>query len=444
MEMTRKLYSRRDVTKLGLAAAVGLSAPLIGGRRANASDAKLIFWLQPNFNKVADDLLVELTMDYEREKGLAEGDILIEKVPGGEVAKRMAAALEVGAPPDVTRANEEDLTKWGNDGHLLDVAPLVEEMKAQKGGINEGSLPLAQIKGEILGVPMGIAASVAHVRADKFREAGYDGLPPTWDEFVEFSKKVTKPPFYAYGMALGLAPSDSLADVMSVVRAYGGAMVNSDNRPALDSKETVEAFKLINSMYNVDNIIPRGAVSWDNSGNNKAFQSGQIAYALNPTSIYSSLINDNSPFLNDTILERTPGGPAGRFSTASTDYYSVFKKSANPELAMGLIQHFTKPENYSRFIVDAGGRYLPIYTAQLDDPFWSEKPAFAGLKEAARTAQSFYAPGRLTPALSEIVNRSLIVEEVQNMLIKGKSPEQAVADAHKAMVDTFKRAGEPT
>lgn len=441
--MTERTYSRRQVTKLGLAAAAGLSAPFIGGRPAAARDAKLIFWLQPNFNKMADDLLVELTKEYAREQGLAEGDILIEKVPGGEVAKRMAAALEVGAPPDVTRANEEDLIKWGAAGHLVDVTSVVDEMKAQKGGINEASLSLARMNGGIMGVPMGIAASVAHVRADIFREAGYDGLPPTWEEFIEASKKITKPPFYAYGMALGLAPSDSLADVMSVVRAYGGVMVDANNKPALDSKGTVEAFKLINAMYNVDKIIPRGAVSWDNSGNNKGFQSGQIAYALNPTSIYSSLINDKAPFLNDTILERAPGGPAGRFATASTDCYSVFKKSANPELAMGLIRHFMKPENYSRFIVDAGGRYLPIYTAQLDDPFWSGKPAFAGLKEVARTAESFYAPGRLTPALSEIVNRSLIVEEVQNMLIKGKSAEQAVADAHKTMVDTFKRVGEP-
>ena len=291
---------------------------------------------------------------------------------------------------------------------------------------------------------MGIAANAAHVRADKFKEAGYDGLPATWEEFIEASKKVTKPPFYAYGMALGLVPSDSLGDVMSVVSAYGGSLIDAQNRPALESDATVQAFKLIRTMYNDAKIIPRGALSWDNSGNNKAFQSGQVAYALNPTSIYSSLIADKSPFLDMTILERPPGGPAGRFSTASTDYYSVFKKSPNPELAMGLVQHFMKPENYSRFIVEAGGRYLPIYPAQLSDPFWTSKPAFAGLLEAARSARSNYAPGKLTPALSEIVNRSMVVEEVQNMLVKGKDPARAVADAHKTMVEVYKRLGEPT
>jgi multiple sugar transport system substrate-binding protein len=441
--MSRKNYSRRQVTKLGVIALAGLSAPFVGGRRASARDAKLVFWLQPNFNKVADDLLVEQTMEYARLKGLSERDVRIEKVPGGEVAKRMAAALEVGAPPDVTRVNETDMTKWGSDGHLVDVTPLISEMKGRAGGINEGSLPLATFDGRILGAPMGIAANAAHVRADKFREAGYDGLPPTWEEFIEASRKVTKPPFYAFGMALGLVPSDSLGDVMSVVSAYGGTLVDAQNRPVLESEGTIKAFRLINAMYNEHKIIPRGALSWDNSGNNKAFQSGQIAYALNPTSIYSSLITDQSPFLKDTLLERPPGGPAGRFSTASTDYYSIFKAAPDRELAIGLVQHFLNPENYSRFIVEAGGRYLPIYSDQLKHPFW-EKPAFQGLKEAAKTAQSQYHPGKLTPALSEIVTRSLVVEEVQNMLVKGKDPARAVADAQKTMVEVYKRLGEPT
>jgi len=43
-----------------------------------------------------------------------------------------------------------------------------------------------------------------------------------------------------------------------------------------------------------------------------------------------------------------------------------------------------------------------------------------------------------------VVNRSLIISEVQNMLVKGKEPARAVADAHKTMVDVFKRLGEPT
>jgi multiple sugar transport system substrate-binding protein len=440
--MNRK-YTRRGVGQFGIAAAVGLTAPFLNIRAARARDAKLVFWLQPNFNKVADDLLVTQTMEYARQKGLSKNDVQIETVPGGEISKRMAAALEVGSPPDVTRANEPDLTKWGADGHLSDVTAIVNEMKAQKGGINEASLPGSMYHGALRGVPMGIAANAAHVRADKFKEASYDGLPATWDAFIEAGRKITKPPFYAYGMALGMTPSDSLGDVMSVAAAYGGSLIDAHNKPALESDGTIAAVKLINDMYNKSKIIPRGTLSWDNAGNNKAYQSGQVAYVMNPTSIYSSLITDKSPLLADTILDRPPGGPAGRFSTATTDSYSVFRKAPNQELAMGLVRYFMQPDNYNRFIVLAGGRYLPVYTALLDDPFW-DTPAFRGLKGAAKTATTMYAPGLLTPALSEIINRSLIIQEVQNMLVKGKDPARAVADAQKTMVGVYQRLGEPT
>lgn len=440
--MTTKSYTRRDFGKLGLATAVGLAAPFVLTRRAFARDAKLVFWLQPNFNQAADDLLIAQTLEYAKAQGLSESDVQIEKIPGGEIAKRMAAALEIGAPPDVTRVNDADLTSWGAGGHLLDVTSIVDEMKTQKGGINENVLPQTVFDGATRAVPMGISPAAAHVRLDKFREAGYDALPDTWEGFIEAARKISQPPFYAYGMALGLTPSDSLGDVMSVVAAYGGSLVDAQNRPSIQSDATIAAFTLINQMYNEFSIIPKGTVSWDNSGNNKAFMSGQVAYALNETSIYSSMIVDKNEFLDATTLELPPGGPAGRHITAYTNYYGVFKAAPNPELAMGLVRHFMQPDNYSKFVVGAGGRYLPIYPAQLEDPFWGEHPAYNGLRKAVTEGRSIVFPGRPSPALSEIVNRSLIVEAVQGMLVKGIEPARAAENAQNAMLEVFQRHGE--
>lgn len=442
--MAKTTITRRQFGKLGAgAAALGFTTNIFVPRRAHARDAKLVFWLQPNFNAKADDLLIAQTMEYARSMGLSDSDVSIEKVPGGEVVPRMAAALEIGAPPDVTRVNEPNMVNWGPNGHLVDLTPVIEDMRSREDGINEDTLLMAKIDGEILGAPMGIAASAAHVRIDKFREAGYDQLPATWEEFIEAAKKINQPPFYACGMALGLTPSDSLVDILSVVDAYGGSLVDGQNRPAFESDGTIEAFKLIDAMYNEHRIIPRSSLSWDNSANNKAYQSGQIAYALNPTSIYSSLINDQSELLDLTVLDVPPGGPAGRHATVSTDYYGVFKQAPDVDLAVGLVAHFMKPENYDAFITEAGGRYLPVYPAQLTQPFWAENPAFDGLRAAARTGRSMFYPGKLTPALSEVVVRTMVQAEVQNMLVKGKEAAAAVADVQKQMIETFERLGEP-
>jgi multiple sugar transport system substrate-binding protein len=437
--------TRRRTLELGAStAAFAATFNIISPRKTAARDKRLVFWLQPNFNETADDLLIEQTMAFAKSAGLSDSDVDILKVPGGEVAPQMAAALEAGAPPDVTRVNESNMARWKAQGHLLDVSDIVDQMRQVEGGINESVMTLPETDGRYYGAPMGLNPEAGHARMDLFEEAGYSEFPVTWDAFIEAALKINKPPFYAYGMALGLTPSDSLYETMSVIWPYGGALVDEQGRPAFDSEGAVAGFELINAMYNEHKIIPRGALSWDNAANNKAFQSGQIAYCLNPTSIYSSLIKDESPFLDRVGLYSPPGGPAGRHRVLYTDYYGVFEKSPEPDLAKGLIEHFLAPENYSQFIVEAGGRYFPAYTAMTKDPFWTSKPVFADLILTVNDGHTLFWPGKLTEALGEVITQNMVQKELQNVLVNGKDAAEAVADVQKAMVATYQRLGEPT
>lgn len=440
---TTKL-TRRQTVKAGVGAATFATFNVITTRKSAAREAKLVFWLQPNFNSTADDLLTQQTMEFAKQAGLKDSEVEILKVPGGEIATRMAAALEANAPPDVTRVNEPNMARWKAGGHLLPVNDIVDTMRAVEGGINESVMVLPEQDGEYYGAPMGLNPQAGHVRMDLFEQAGYSEFPETWEEFIEAAIKINNPPFYAYGMALGLTPSDSLTETMSVIWAYGGALVDEQSRPAFDSEGAVTGFRLINDMYNKHKIIPRGALSWDNSANNKAFQSGQIAYCVNPTSIYSSLITDGSPFLDKVALVSPPGGPAGRHRSLYTDYYGVFKLSPEPELAKGLVEHFLKPENYSRFIVEAGGRYFPAYQAMTNDPFWTSQEVFKDLIKTVAEGHTLYWPGGLNEALGEVITQTVVQKELQNVLVNDKDPAQAVADVQAQMVAIYERLGEPT
>lgn len=443
--MDKATLTRRQTIKLGAAsAAFTATFNIVSPRKAAARDAKLVFWLQPNFNKTADDLLVDQTMAFARSAGLQDSEVEILKVPGGEVAPRMAAALEAGSPPDVTRVNEANMAVWKANGHLVDVTDIVETMRQVEGGINESVMALPETDGVYYGAPMGLNPEASHVRMDLFEEAGYSDFPATWDAFIEAALKINKPPFYAYGMALGLTPSDSLWDIMSVIWAHGGALVDEQSRPAFDSQGAIDGFALINAMYNEHRIVPRGALSWDNSANNKAFQSGQVAYILNPTSVYSSLLKDGSPFLDGVGLFSPPGGPAGRHRGLYTDYYGVFKESPEPELAKGLIEHFVEPKNYSEFIIEAGGRYFPAYQSMTKDPFWTSQPVFADLIKTVEEGHTLFWPGTLGQALGEVITQTVVQKELQNVLVNDKDPAEAVADVQAEMVTIYERLGEPT
>jgi multiple sugar transport system substrate-binding protein len=317
-------------------------------------------------------------------------------------------------------------------------------MRKVEGGINEKVMTLPEADGKYYGAPMGLNPQAGHTRMDILEAAGVSDFPETWEAFVEMALKINKPPFYAYGMALGLTPSDSLWETMSVIWPHGGALVDEEGRPAFDSAGSVAGFELINAMYNEHKIIPRGATSWNNSANNKAFQSGQIAYCLNPTSIYSSLIKDDSPFLDQVGLFSAPGGPGGRHRGLYTDYYGVFEKSPEPELAKGLIEHLLAPDNYSKFIVEAGGRYFPSYPAMTADPFWTSKPAFADLLKTVEEGHTLFWPGKLTEALGEVITQTVVQKELQNVLVNGKDAADAVGAVQADMVAIYERLGEPT
>ena len=141
--------------------------------------------------------------------------------------------------------------------------------------------------------------------------------PKTWDEFIEVCKKLQKPPkLTGFGLCLGLH-TDTDNNVMNMIWCYGGKLVEADNKTvALHSKGTVQAVQLIADMYHKHKIIPKGAISWDNTGNNKAYQSRQVIFVLNPTSIYAHLAESDKELYDVTGLLPVPAGPAGAVEEA--------------------------------------------------------------------------------------------------------------------------------
>jgi multiple sugar transport system substrate-binding protein len=438
--------TRRAVLRGGLALGAAATVNVVTARKSfGAREHKLVVWQQPNFNPTADKILEDQTRAYAKQAGLKDSELSILKVPGGEIPTRMAAALEVGAPPDVTRLEEGYVARMRAQKALLDISDLMAEMKKVPGGVNPALLSLTEEGGRNYAVPMGLNPEVMHARMDLLEQAGYSSFPDTWEKFIEASLKINKPPFYAYGMALGTSPgNDSTEDIMAVVWAQGGNIIDKQNKVVFDSPAAVKGFQMIKEMYSTHQIIPKGVLSWDNSGNNKAYQSKQVAFAYNPPSIYSYLLQEDKETAAKTGLFPAPGGPGGRIKRVYCDYYGVFKASPYPDIAKGLVRYLLEPKNYNEFITGTASRYLPVYPKLLDDPFWSSKPGFAGLVQIGREGETIARAGTITAALGEVVAQSLLAKNVQNVLVNNVPPAEAVAKAHADIVAIYKRFNEPT
>ena len=439
--------TRRDLLKTGAAAATfAATTNLLTPRRTLAArDHKLVFWLQPNFNPTADKVLEEQTMAFAKEAGLKDSEVQILKVSGGELAPKLTAALEINAPPDVTRLSEAFVARHRALGQLLDISDLMAEMRKVEGGLVPAVIPLTEAGGRYYSVPMGLSPLVFTARTDLFEKAGYSSFPDTWEKLLEASLKLNKPPFYAYGMALGTTPgySDSTGDILMLMWSNGGKLLDKDSRPAASSPGTVAAFQFIKDMYAKHQIIPKGAVSWDNAGNNKAYQSQQVAYVYDGTSIFSYLLTSDTELAARTGLFAAPAGPAGKARHLYTDYYGVFKASPYPEVAKGFIRYLMEPKRYSEFLVATQGRYVPVYPKMQSDPFWTSKPQFAGLLAIGREGQPMSWEGRITPALGEVVSQSLLGKTAHEVLVNGVEPAAAAAKLQAEIVAIYRRMNEP-
>jgi ABC-type glycerol-3-phosphate transport system substrate-binding protein len=111
-----------------------------------------------------------------------------------------------------------------------------------------------------------------HARLDILEKNGVD-YPRTWDAFVETCKKIQQPPFYGFGMDLGLT-ADATDNIMQLCWCFGGRTYDADGNAAFDNEGNAKGFAFINDMYNKHKIIPKGVVgNGDTAWNNKAYQS---------------------------------------------------------------------------------------------------------------------------------------------------------------------------
>ncbi len=239
-------------------------------------------------------------------------------------------------------------------------------------------------------------------------------------------------------MCLGLT-GDTENNVMNMIWGYGGKLVEADNKTvALHSQGTVAAVQLIADMFNKHKIIPKGTIAWDSTGNNKAYQSRQVIFVLNPTSIYAHLAESDKELYNVTGLLPIPAGPAGPIEELTTAEWLLFKHNPYPEVAKGLAEYWMAPENLRVMIEEGDGRWGPPYTGMYDSEFW-KRPVFQHWRVMLERGRQFPSPGTMNAASGEVLATYVIGHMMHRVLVESWVAEKAVEEAHKKVVEIYAR-----
>jgi multiple sugar transport system substrate-binding protein len=436
------MWTRRDVLRQAGVAALATTAPWWLVRRAHAARReKLIVWSPVALAPQVDRLLKEQCLAYAKQAGIKEHELAYIEVGTGQLLPKLVASLEAGNPPDVTRLGSAQVALYRAQGHLLEVTDLVEKMQQVPGGLFPVSLNAVMYKGKAYGVPQSVSPWPLIARMD-ILEAAKAEPAKTWDEFIELCKKLQKPPkLTGFGMCLGVQ-NDADNNIMNLIWCYGGKLVEADDKTvALNSPETVQAVKLIADMYQKHKIIPKGSISWDNQGNNKAYQSRQVIFVLNPSSIYAHLAESDKELYEVTGMLPIPAGPAGAIEELTTAEWLLFKHNPYPEVAKGLVQYYMEPDNLRVVIEEGGGRWGPPYKGMYESDFW-KKPAFQHWRMMLDRGRQFASPGTMNAAAGEVLATYVIGRMMHRVLVENVEAEKAVEEAHKKVVEIYARYAE--
>jgi multiple sugar transport system substrate-binding protein len=434
------MLTRRDILQQAgrTAAVLATTAPWWLVRRAHAArQHKLVVWNNAALAPQVDKIMQEQCYAYAKQAGIKDHEIDYSIVGSAQILSKLVAALEAGTPPDVARHDAWVASLYRSQGHLLEVTDLVEKMQRVPGGL----FPIFEEvmhQGKAYVVPQSISPSPLVTRMDLLAAAKVEP-PKTWDEFIEVCKKIQQPPkLTGYGMCLGLT-SDTNGNVLSIIWSFGGKLVEADNKTvALHSPGTVQAVQLIADMYLKHKIIPKGTIVWDNTGNNKAYQSRQVIFVQNATSIYAYLADSDKELYDSTGLLPMPAGPAGAFATLTNQYWMLFKHNPYPEVAKGLVEYWMAPENLRVMIEEGDGRWGPPYKGMYDSDFW-KRPVFQHWRGMLETGRHHASPGTAHPAVGEVMHTYVIGRMMHRVLVENWEAEKAVEEAHKKVVEIYAR-----
>ncbi|MCP4248325.1 MAG: extracellular solute-binding protein, partial [bacterium] len=178
---------------------------------------------------------------------------------------------------------------------------------------------------------------------------------------------------------------------------------------AFDNPGNAAGFQFISDMYSKHKIIPRGVVgNAETSRPTTAYQSGQVAFVNNPTSVDAYLAGKDRSLMERTGLFSVPAGPAGAVNQIDTWSLGLFKQTPNPELSRGLAEHFMTPSRYNQFITSNNGRFVPVYPELFNDPWWTSRPEFKEFIDIAKTGVPISYEGAPSAASGEVLATHLI------------------------------------
>ena len=374
-------------------------------------------------------VLVQLAPKFEEKTG-AEVNVEILSYP--ELLTKVTADFIAGTGGyDVVTMDIVWAGQFEEAGHTVDLGPLIKRDEADLA--LDDIYPVAmealgQYNGRQIAYPFAGYANVLAYRTDRYEAAGLEP-PKTMDELVADAKALTDASKDEYGFVANGAKGPAVAqDWMQYNSQLGGAIVDADGKPALNSDSNVKSLTVYKELF--DETAPPGAVSYDWGGREESFRQGLVAnmqtWSVGAASYdnpeQSKIVGKAGIALAPVAEGLEPTYGFGGWALAINDDISDADKAASWEF----IKWITSPEMQIEMAMAGGGGVIRKST--VTDPEVVERyPYMPIIDESFVHGDGDYRPR--IPQYPEI--QDILGTAVNDVLVGGRDPKEALDDAQE-------------
>lgn len=333
------------------------------------------------------------------------------------------------AAADIAHFSYRSIRHLADRGYLMDLTPFVEK----EGGAtflaqwDPSAVELCRFKGKLYCLPDQMDPGALIYNTAHFKEAGLDpNRPPaTWDEFLEYARKLTRGDRWGVGI-LGARQEGVFMRFNPWLWGAGGDYLTPDEkRSALDTAEALEGFKFYVELSTRHKVVPPGVIEQGAQENRTQLAHGKVSMIIGFPGNLGTLQAINPSVNMRAVMALAPvpvGKKAATSSWTSMRVISAYTKHPNEAWQVYKAWHGrdTQMRNF---------KIAEVLSTRLD---LRNSPELTGDKFARVFAAQ--APNvKFEPLVTEWPKiGDGMLTATQEALTGIKTPEQALKDAHNA------------
>ncbi|HVG96280.1 MAG TPA: extracellular solute-binding protein [Chloroflexota bacterium] len=395
--------------------------PAPGGAPAVISTpTEILVWLNDHGPEAQIWIESELLPRFKTEQPNVTVNIKWENWTG--VAERLNAVFAADSAPDVFTGGAEWAGSLALKGQSRDISAYVRAW-GEASDFVDSAIAATTMNGKNYGVPVTSDARTLVYRKDLFRAAGLnpDKGPATWDELLDFGRRVTKSEGTGISVA-GYGMTVNWSSWCAYMYQAGGDYVTKEGTKAtVGTPAALEWAQFIWDIYHKYKLVEAKGVPG-------AFEAG--GQAMTEAGPGVGLAMDKAGAGADQVGIPDPTKHKLQQTSVFTNWLTISSQSKAPDAAWKFIQFYTRAEHLEQFHKLRGG--LPPRKSLQQKPYVKDNPVF---RRFAEIGQQY---GRaFTPSCAWTDFRQQLIDFNKEMAEKQVTPKQALPELEKQMVQSL-------